>query len=118
MLGADEVEGGIAAEAAIAAVAATADEAVDTVAAHFFSVGALHCIFGNPFRPLQPRSFSAHVPGLAASIYAAFPAASRDSYAILADALEDMVEDDAATHCRQERHAKGCHVIDWILGRS
>jgi hypothetical protein len=77
----------------------------------------LRCIVGNPFRPLPSRTFPAHVIGLAQSIYTAFPAVSED-YAILADALEELGEPEAAAHCRQELHAKGCHIVDWITGRT
>jgi hypothetical protein len=76
----------------------------------------LRCLFGNPFRPLPRRPFPAHVVGLAQSIYAGFPAVSAD-YAILADALEEMGEAEAAAHCRTELHAKGCHVLDWITDK-
>jgi hypothetical protein len=76
----------------------------------------LRCVFANPFRPLPPRSFPAHVGGLARAIYAAFPVVSED-YAVLADALEELGEAGAAAHCRTELHAKGCHVLDWIAGR-
>jgi hypothetical protein len=58
-------------------------------------------------------TFPAHVVGLARSIYATFPAVSPE-YAILADALEELGEAEAAAHCRQELHAKGCHVLDWV----
>jgi hypothetical protein len=76
----------------------------------------LRCAFGNPWRPLPPRSFPAHVAGLAQSIYDAFPTASPE-YGVLADALEELGEAEAATHCRTELHAKGCHVVDWVLGK-
>jgi hypothetical protein len=70
-------------------------------------------LFGNPFQPLPPRRFPAHVEGLAHSCYdgevALFP--------VLADALEDLGEEQAAAHCRKRAHVKGCHVLDWILGR-
>src|SRR5262249_45353425 len=74
------------------------------------------CLFGNPFRPPAARPFPAHVAGLAQTIYDSFPAVSED-YAILADALEELSEAEAAAHCRQELHARGCHVIDWITGK-
>jgi hypothetical protein len=74
-------------------------------------------LFGNPFRPLSPRTFPAHVAGLALSIYAGFPDVSPE-YAVLADALEELGEADAAAHCRTELHARGCHVLDWITGRT
>jgi hypothetical protein len=77
-------------------------------------VALVHDLFGNPFRPSSRRGFPAHVSGLARSIYAAFPKVSRD-YAILADALEELGEAEAATHCRQDLHAKGCYVLDWVL---
>jgi hypothetical protein len=73
-------------------------------------------VLGNPFRPLQARAFPARVRDLAGAIDAAFPTVSR-AYGILADALEELGEAEAAAHCRQAQHAKGCHVVDWILGR-
>jgi hypothetical protein len=78
---------------------------------------ALRCVMGNPFRMRQARTFPAHVTGLAQSIYAAFPHVGPE-YAILADALEELGEADAAAHCRTDLHAKGCHVVDWITGKS
>jgi hypothetical protein len=74
-------------------------------------------ILGNPFRPLAARRFPAHVTGLARACYDAFPAVGAE-YAILADALEELGETEAATHCRQPLHARGCHVLDAILGKS
>jgi hypothetical protein len=71
------------------------------------------CLFGNPWRPLPPRSLPAHVTGLARSISAAFPAVSPD-YRILADTLEELGEAEAAAHCRLELHARGCYVLDWV----
>jgi hypothetical protein len=73
-------------------------------------------IFGNSFRPLRPRAFPAHVVGLAQECYEAFPELS-DRYLILADALDDLGEGQAAQHCRRGGHVKGCHVLDWIAGR-
>jgi hypothetical protein len=35
---------------------------------------------------------------------------------ILADALEEIGLEAFARHCRQPIHAKGCHVLDSILG--
>jgi hypothetical protein len=70
-------------------------------------------VFGNPFRPLPARSFPAHVLALAGA------AAEEDPslYPLLADALDDLGEEQAADHCRQAQHVKGCHVVDWILDR-
>ena len=41
-----------------------------------------------------------------------------EEFAVLADALEELGEAEAAAHCRTEMHAKGCFVLDWITGRS
>src|SRR5262249_52939444 len=73
----------------------------------------LRCIVGNPFAPLLDRNFPGHVPGIARTITATFPAVAQD-YSILADALEEESEDQAAAHCRQPEHAEGCHVLEWI----
>jgi hypothetical protein len=69
-------------------------------------------IFGNPFRPLPKRKFPADLLGLAQS-------ASDDPahYPLLADALADLGEDEAAAHCRLPNHVRGCHVVDWVLGK-
>ena len=75
------------------------------------------CIFGNPFRPASPRPFPSHVVGLAEACYAAFPEVS-DQFLILADALIELGEETAATHCRELLHAKGCHVVDWVLKKA
>ena len=53
---------------------------------------------------------------LARECYDAFPAVS-DRFLILADALADLAEEQAAEHCRQSEHVKGCHVLDWVLAR-
>jgi hypothetical protein len=70
-------------------------------------------IFGNPFRPLPLRSFSAHVRGLAQAWY------EGDALLLplLADALADLGEQAAAEHLRQGNHVKGCHVVDWARGQ-
>src|SRR5262249_47058112 len=74
-------------------------------------------IVGNPFRPLPRRSLPPHVVGLADAIHASFPAVS-EQYLILADALQELGEEQAAAHCREQRHVKGCHLVDLILGKS
>jgi hypothetical protein len=80
----------------------------------------LRCIFGNPFRPvaLDPEWHNSTVVQLAQGIYAdrAF-----DRLPILADALQDAGCDhpDVLTHCRSTGpHARGCWVVDLILGKA
>jgi hypothetical protein len=73
----------------------------------------LRCHFGNLFHPLPPRPFPAGMTGLAGEI------ASGDHalYPILADALEDLGEPEAAGHCREPLHGGNCHVLNWVLQR-
>jgi len=82
--------------------------------AHF-----LHCIFGNPFRPitLNPSWLTPTDNEIADSIYLerAF-----DRLPILADALEDAGcnSQDILNHSQQEgEHVRGCWVVDLILGK-
>lgn len=70
-------------------------------------------LFGNPFRPWPKRKFPAEVRGLAQSCVE-----DHGNYPVLADALEDLGESVAAAHCREPEHVRGCHVVDWILGRA
>jgi len=76
----------------------------------------LRCIVGNPFRPLPARPFPPHLVGLAETCESPCPAFSAD-FLILADALDELGEEQPAAHCRELRHVKGCHVLDWILHR-
>jgi len=77
----------------------------------------LRDIFGNPFRVLPARRFPTHIVGVAQACYDAFPAVGME-FAVLADALEELGEAEAAAHCREKDHVKGCHIIDWVLGKS
>jgi hypothetical protein len=81
--------------------------------------GLLRCIFGNPFRPVAfpPAWRSETAVALATAIYAdrAF-----DRLPILADALEESGCDhsDVLAHCRGPGpHARGCWVVDAVLGK-
>jgi hypothetical protein len=76
--------------------------------------GLLLDIFGNPFRPPAKRAFPAGVRGLARACYDGDASVNP----ILADALADLGEEGAAAHCREPLHVKGCHVIDWVLGKA
>jgi hypothetical protein len=80
----------------------------------------LRCIFGNPFRPvaLDRAWLTSTVTALASQMYE-----SRDFGAmpILADALQDAgcENDDVLSHCRNPGpHARGCWVVDLVLGKS
>jgi hypothetical protein len=72
----------------------------------------LRCIFGNPFRPLELPP-PASLAKLAQACYVGFPEIDRERFAVLADALEERGLHEAAAHCRDSVHVKGCHVIDW-----
>ncbi|MBN9119827.1 MAG: hypothetical protein J0I06_11820 [Planctomycetes bacterium] len=76
-------------------------------------------IFGDPFHPVEvrPEWLTSTVVALARGIYAdhAF-----DRLPILADALQDAGcdDEDVLDHCREPReHARGCWVVDRLLGK-
>jgi hypothetical protein len=80
----------------------------------------LRCILGNPFRPVTFLNSwrSETAVALASAIYAerAF-----DRLPILADALQEAGCDhaDVLEHCRHSGpHARGCWVVDGVLGKS
>jgi hypothetical protein len=82
-------------------------------------VQVVHCIFGNPFRPVtfSPEWRTDTALSLARVMYD-----SRDFSAmpILADALQDAGCDSAAVldHCRGPGpHVRGCWVVDLVLGK-
>jgi hypothetical protein len=82
----------------------------------------LHCIFGNPFRPvpLSPAWLvwnDGTIPKLAQAIY---DERRFQDLPILADALEEAGCNDAdiLTHCRSEGpHVRGCWLLDLLLGK-
>jgi hypothetical protein len=105
----------------LVAVPTTPQEAEETMSLSVYrdNLPLLRCIVGNPFRPVacDPSWRTSAVVGLAEAIYAerAF-----DRLSILADALEDAgcTHPDVLTHCRGDGpHARGCWVVDLILGK-
>jgi hypothetical protein len=81
----------------------------------------LRDIFGNPFRPVtfDPAWRTSDVMILAQGIYNEH---AFDRMPILADALQDAGcdNDDILNHCRDAStpHARGCWVVDLVLGKS
>jgi hypothetical protein len=81
----------------------------------------VRCIFGNPFRPVtfDPAWRTSDVLALAQGIY---DERAFDRMPILADALQDAgcTNDDILTHCRDTNtpHARGCWVVDLVLGKA
>jgi hypothetical protein len=98
---------------------AGATERVSRMAAERAAQAALiRCLVGNPFRPsaVDPRWLTSDVTDLARGIYAerAF-----DRLPILADALQDAGcgDEEVLSHCRGDTpHARGCWVVDSVLG--
>jgi hypothetical protein len=79
----------------------------------------LRCVVGNPFRPVAagPSWLTPTVLAIAEGIYAE---GAFDRLPILADALQDAgCEDpDVLGHCRGPGpHARGCWVVDLVLGK-
>jgi hypothetical protein len=88
-------------------------------AEHATQAENLRCIFGNPFRPMgfdrQWRTTDA--VGLAKSIYEDRAFAQLP---LLADALTDagVTDESLIAHCRSPGpHARGCWVVDLLLGK-
>lgn len=75
----------------------------------------LHCLFGNPFRPVIGTP-SAAIRALAERCYSAFPNIDKADFSVLADALEEANQLAAAAHLRSGAHFRGCHAIDWARG--
>lgn len=84
-----------------------------------FQADLLRCIFGHPFRPVAcaPSWRSETAVALAAGIY---EERAFDRLPVLADALEEAGCDhaDVLSHCRGHGpHARGCWVVDGVLGK-
>lgn len=82
--------------------------------------GLIRCILGNPFRPVSaaPHWLASLTLALAGEIYAA---RSFDRLPALADALEGAGCEDreVLSHCRAAGpHARGCWVVDLLLGKT
>ena len=95
-------------------------DAPATIAEHREQTALVHCLFGNPFRPRPVCTawLTREVSALADGIYAerAF-----DRMPLLADAVEALgcTNADLIEHCRFGReHARGCWVVDLLLGKS
>jgi hypothetical protein len=106
-----------------AALAATTVEVAAERAACAAADGDLvRCIFGNPFRPVSlDRSWLLGSGPPIASLAAAFSEGrAPDTIPVLADALEEAgcPSPEVLDHLRGPgRHARGCWVIDLILGK-
>lgn len=80
----------------------------------------LRCIIGNPFRP-QAWDSTWLMPSVVALAKAIYDGRSYDRLPELADALQEVGCEDAAilAHCREAgEHARGCWVVDAVLGLS
>jgi hypothetical protein len=108
-----------AARAAAEWAAGVATRTGDTWQEKWFRAVLLCDILGNPFRPvaLAPSWQTDTVLALARRVY---DAREFSAMPILADALQDAGCDNATIldHCRdpQPAHARGCWVVDLVLG--
>lgn len=83
-------------------------------------VQVMHCIFGNPFRPVrfERDCVTRNAQQIALHIYAN---AAYEEYPNLADSLEKAGcnSQELLSHCRSgEPHVKGCWVIDRVLDKA
>ena len=104
-----------------AALNASADEWIGQRAAERASSAALlRCVVGNPFRPaaFDPAWRTDTAVAVARQMY---DAREFSALPILADALQDAGcdSDEVLSHCRDASltHARGCWVIDLVLGK-
>jgi hypothetical protein len=78
-------------------------------------------IFNNPFRPmaLDPALLTWRKGGLKAMAQSIYVGRRFEELPILADALEEAGCSDVAVldHCRRGEHARGCWVLDKLLGK-
>jgi hypothetical protein len=85
--------------------------------------GLLRCIFGNPFRPaaIAPGVLAWHDGLLVAQAQRMYESRDFAEMAVTADMLEDAGCRDAQVlaHCRSPGgHARGCFVVDLLLGKT
>jgi hypothetical protein len=82
----------------------------------------VRCILGNPFRPtrLEPTWLDAHDGAARRVAQAIYDDHAFADLPVLADALEDAgcTDDAVLSHCRAPGpHARGCWVVDLVLGK-
>jgi hypothetical protein len=83
----------------------------------------LRDVIGDPFRPvaIEPHWLTWQDRAVVKMAGAIYEARSFDELPILADALEEAGCTDAGilSHCRNRgEHARGCHVLDSLLGKA
>jgi hypothetical protein len=110
---ADELAPGIVARSAGQAVFLGKGGGVPWTEERAAQARLLRDVVGNPFAPPPPRRFPEAVVALARACYDG----DHGVFPILADALDEAGEAHAAAHCREPGHVKGCHVVDWVLGK-
>src|SRR5262249_38247864 len=82
--------------------------------------GLLRCIVGNPFRSFTLDS-AWKTPAAVALARTAYEERRFDDMPFLADALEEAgcTDEQILSHCRGPGpHARGCWVVDLVLGKS
>ncbi len=108
--------------AAWAAEAAGAELTAAWAAERRTQANLVRCIFINPFRPapvLGPEVLAWSGGVVVKLAEAVYEERAFDRMAVLADALEEAGLSDAAilNHCRRDqRHARGCWVLDLLMG--
>lgn len=75
----------------------------------------IRCVFGNPWHPPKPIPLYPQAVAVAKDIR---ESERYDELTVLADALEDTGHADARllVHLRENRHVRGCHALDAVLG--
>jgi hypothetical protein len=99
-----------------------ADENADKArqAEHQSQAHLLRCIFGSPFRSMPTVPDYGRNPTVLALATAIYGERAWDRLPVLADSLEEAgtTDPDILNHCRQPGvHARGCWVVDLVLGK-
>jgi hypothetical protein len=95
-------------------------DAPATIAERREQAALVRCVFGNPFRP-QPEVAALLTREIRDRAEAIYAERAFDRMPLLADALETSgcASADLIDHCRSAcEHARGCWVLDLLLGRS
>jgi hypothetical protein len=83
------------------------------------AVGLVRCVFGNPFRPDRPGPWI--TPAAVTVARDAYDRRDFSALPVLADLLEEAgcPEQSVLDHCQKPgEHARGCWVVDLVLGKT
>ncbi len=102
-----------------ARAAASQEEGPAWAAERARQAALVRCIFGNVFQPV--RIDAAWLTGTVVQVANAIYQEGRwQDMGVLADSLEEdgCTDEEVLSHCRGGPHARGCYVVDALLGKT